>query len=230
MNSNIPSALNSRFHELCSAYVPYLVPQCFGEMPPFAGYVKNEITTGNQKKLAENFLTKYYISNHGWMESEEKIFSALMELVSGKIVPAHFTTIQAPNHFMELLQASRPSPGERFNLLVARYNFPLNILLQSEEEIREYLLYRTMVPDRAKLDKLSLSTLDHDDLLLRLNLIAVYAMATGEIRYLDSLNYYYERLPAKWIPGGRFPWLFISYIGLYARTLAIWANEGKICG
>ena len=56
-----------------------------------------------------------------------------------------------------------------------------------------------------------------DDLLLRLNLCALYASRASDLRFLDALNYYYELLPAGWQPRGRNPWLLASYLALYAR-------------
>jgi len=59
-----------------------------------------------------------------------------------------------------------------------------------------------------------------DDLLLRLNLIAIYASFTIDLRYLDALNYYYELLPSAWRPESH-SWLRVSFLNFYARALAV---------
>jgi len=70
-----------------------------------------------------------------------------------------------------------------------------------------------MVADRARIEHGSLPLINADDLLLRLNLIAIYSSFTADLRYLDALNYYYELLPADW--------LRIPFLSFYARALAV---------
>ena len=81
-----------------------------------------------------------------------------------------------------------------------------------------------MVSDRAHLEQESSSRLDADDLLLKLNLIAINASLTHDLRYLDALNYYYELLPPAWYPESLQNWLRVSFLAFYARALAFHFN------
>ena len=110
-------------------------------------------------------------------------------------------------------------------MLAERYAYPLNITLEGEEEIREYLLMRLMVQDRARLLKRPVNDIDSDELLLKLSLLALHAALVADLRYLDALNYYYELLPAQWEPTGEHPWLMVSYLTLYAHALAAQVGE-----
>ena len=78
-----------------------------------------------------------------------------------------------------------------------------------------------MVADRARIERKRLAELHADDLLLRLNLIAIAASFTDDLRYLDALNYYYELLPASWCPESPHNWLRLSSLTFYARALAV---------
>jgi hypothetical protein len=78
-----------------------------------------------------------------------------------------------------------------------------------------------MVSDRSRIEKDSLNLLDADDLLLRLNLIAIYGSFTDDFRYLDALNYFHELLPADWFPDSPNNWLRVSFDSFYVRALAI---------
>jgi hypothetical protein len=78
-----------------------------------------------------------------------------------------------------------------------------------------------MVADRSRIEQHSLHLLNSDDLLLRLNLIAIYASFTTDLRYLDALNYYYELLPADWYPESPHNWLRQSFLNFYVRALAV---------
>lgn len=120
--------------------------------------------------------------------------------------------------FYNELQGSIRDPQRRFELLTTRYLHPLNIAAASEHRVREHLLERLMVADRSRIEEHSLDQLNADDLLLRLNLIAIYASFTTDLRYLDALNYYYELLPSHWSAQN---WLRMSFLNLYLRALAI---------
>ena len=122
--------------------------------------------------------------------------------------------------FFDELQASVREPQRRFELLMTRYRHPLNVAAPPEERVREHLLERLMVADRARIERHSLEVLNADDLLLRLNLIAIYASLTTDLRYLDALNYYYELLPADWHPQSTHNWLRESFLIFYLRALA----------
>ena len=124
--------------------------------------------------------------------------------------------------FFNDLQSSSKDPYQRFQLLTMRYRHPLNIAAPSENEVREHLLERLMVSDRASIEQNSV--VDADDLLLKLNLIAINACVSHDLRYLDALNYYYELLPAAWYPESPQNWLRISFLSFYVRALAFHSN------
>lgn len=132
--------------------------------------------------------------------------------------------------FVALLEARkvRQPPG-RFQMLTERYSYPLNLTLEGEEDIREYLLMRLMVQDRARISKRSVKEIDNDELLLKLSLMALHAALVADLRYLDALNYYYELLPTEWEPRGEHPWLLVSYLMLYAHALAAQIREEREC-
>ena len=132
--------------------------------------------------------------------------------------------------FIETLERCRQQPQERFRLLTERYRYALNITVASEEAVREYLLMRLMVQDRVRIEKRSAQSIDSDDLLLKLNLLALHAALAPDLRYLDALNYYYELLPAEWNPQlGQHAWLLVSYLALYARALSAHFTEEREC-
>jgi hypothetical protein len=122
--------------------------------------------------------------------------------------------------FIDSLLDSARDPQRRSELLLERYICPLNISFTTEESVREHILMRTMVHDRATVERNSFASVDSDDLLLRLNLIAIHAGTTSDLRFLDSLNYYYELLPERPAMNGRHKWLWVSFLVLYARALA----------
>lgn len=123
--------------------------------------------------------------------------------------------------FFQDLDMKRRNPASRFQLLTERYACPLNFTLPAETEIREHVLTRLMVQDRTSVELGSVRSVDTDDLLLKLNLLAVHAQRASDLRFLDALNYYYELLPADWIPHARHGWLLASYLALYAQALAV---------
>jgi hypothetical protein len=60
---------------------------------------------------------------------------------------------------------------------------------------------------------------DNEDLCLCLNLLAVNALFTTDLRYLDALNYFYEKLPARTALQSDRSLLKVSYLVLYATAL-----------
>jgi hypothetical protein len=137
-----------------------------------------------------------------WFESKSDTLTAIRALAADEAV--------------ECIEGEPPDEADlqRVELLTARYRHPLNIAASSEHRVRERLLERLMVADRARIEQNSLQLLNADELLLRLNLVAIYASFTTDLRYLDALNYYYELLPADWHQESR---LFLNF---YARALA----------
>jgi hypothetical protein len=123
--------------------------------------------------------------------------------------------------FLEALKQCRNDPVERFRLLAERFSWPPIFSHSTEAEIREHVLMRLMVHDRARIEERSIAGVDADDLLLKLNLVAVHARESADLRFLDALNYYYELLPTDWVPRARHVSLVVSFLGLYARALQV---------
>ena len=123
--------------------------------------------------------------------------------------------------FLDLLKQSRDDSAKRFRLLAERFSWPLNFSLSTETEIREHVLMRLMIHDRARIEAQSITSVDADELLLKLSLVAVHSLSSDDLRFLDALNYYYELLPTDWVPRARHVSLVVSFLGLYARALQV---------
>lgn len=156
-----------------------------------------------------------------WFESSTDSLSAIRALAADEPVECIEAGPPDESTFFDDLQACLREPQRRFELLTTRYLHPLNVAAPSENRIREHLLERLMVADRSRIEQRSLHLLNADDLLLRLNLIAIYASLTTDLRYLDALNYYYELLPSTWYPNSPHNWLRVSFLNFYARALAV---------
>jgi hypothetical protein len=155
-----------------------------------------------------------------WFAGTSDSLAAIRALAADESVECNETDAPDEPNFFDDLRASTREPQRRFDLLTTRYLHPLNIAAPSESEIREHLLERLMVADRSRIEQGSLPLLNAEDLLLRLNLIAIFASFTTDLRYLDALNYYYELLPADWYPQSPHSWLHESFLNFYARALA----------
>ena len=156
-----------------------------------------------------------------WFKSFSDSLTALRALATNEQVEGIEATPPDEPSFYDDLQASVREPQRRFELLTTRYLHPLNIAAPSENRVREHLLERLMVADRSRIEQHSLDQLNADDLLLKLNLIAIYASFTTDLRYLDALNYYYELLPLDWSPKSTPNWLRVSFLSFYLRALAV---------
>jgi len=156
-----------------------------------------------------------------WFESRSDSLSAIRALAADEVVECIEAAPPEESGFFDDLQASIREPQRRFELLTTRYLHPLNVAAPSEHRVREHLLERLMVADRSRIEQHSLHLLNADDLLLRLNLIALYASFTTDLRYLDALNYYYELLPSTWYPESPHNWLRVSFLNFYVRALAV---------
>ena len=151
-----------------------------------------------------------------WFESRSDSLTAIRALAADEPVECTETALPDEASFFDDLQASIRDPQRRFELLTTRYRHPLNVTASTEHRAREHLLERLMVADRSRIEQHSLHLLSSDDLLLRLNLIAIYATFTTDFRYLDALNYYYELLPSDWSPNNS---LRMSFLNFYLRAL-----------
>lgn len=157
-----------------------------------------------------------------WTTSDTDLRRSLLALALGSRpeFPADERPPIAP--CMELLHRFRADPQQRVRLLSDRYSSPLNFIRSEEAEVREYVLRQLMTNDRAALEKETDAEVDGDDLLLKLNLVAVHAARTTDLRFLDALNYYYELPRAMWPKGACDDSLMASYHALYAQALAAW--------
>ena len=153
-----------------------------------------------------------------WFKSVSDSLTTIRALAADEQVECIETTPPDEPSFYNDLQSAIRDPQRRFELLTTRYLHPLNIAAPSEERVREHLLERLMVADRARIEQHSINLLNADDLLLRLNLTAIYASFTTDLRYLDALNYYYELLPSDWSTQN---WLRVSFLNFYLRALAV---------
>jgi len=154
-----------------------------------------------------------------WLTGDADCLSFLRVMCVGEaptVVSAEPPPLQP---FATSLAKAARDPHLRFRLLTERYLCPLNISFAGDEDIREHLLMRLMVQDRAALEKGAFDAGGSADLFLRLNLIALHAAATSDLRFLDSLNYYYELLPPIPWPEAHHHWLWLSFLVLYSRAL-----------
>lgn len=86
-----------------------------------------------------------------------------------------------------------------------------------------------MVQDRARIERQRVASVD-DDLLSKLNLIAIEASTTRDLRFIDALNYYYELLSNFTAPDSEDSrLLFVSFLELYAQALDTLSNEITAC-
>lgn len=211
----IANALKQRLDELCER-VRVMGPEGFGADAAFVSELREQLRL---KRL--NLHQSGRQTAHTWMNSSTDCLSALRALSLGQVLRLEEFPYPPVDPFVQELDMSRRDPRHRFQLLTERYNCPLNFALPAEAEIREHVLTRLMVQDRAGIKQRSVTSVDGDDLLLKLNLLAVHAQRTSDLRFLDALNYYYELLPADWIPHARHKWLLASYLSLYAGALAV---------
>lgn len=156
-----------------------------------------------------------------WLASRCDSLTTIRALAADE--PVGFTESAQPDErvFFDALQSSIREPQRRFELLTTRYLHPLNVAVPSERRVREHLLERLMVADRSRIEQHSSHLLNADDFLFRLNLIAIYASFTTDLRYLDAVNYYYELLPSHWYPESANNWLRVSFLSFYVRALAV---------
>ena len=198
----IVNALRQRYGEVCNTASGF-DPNAFGEGRHF------------RKWTAPNT----------WFESKSDSLTAIRALAADEEDECFEAPAPDERSFFDDLQASSREPQQRFELLTKRYCHPLNIAAPSEHIVREHLLERLMVPDRSRIEQHSLHLLDAGDLFLRLNLVAIYASFTTDLRYLDALNYYYELLPSGWQPESPYSWLRVSFLNFYLRALVNFAHD-----
>jgi hypothetical protein len=215
----IENALRNRLSELCRTRVLRLVPARYENERQFVAQLREQLVTSPLESLGVPMSSAS--ASIAWVKTEVSCLSSLQALSLGHSLPLSEAGHPLVGHFSEDLDRHKRDPVRRFQLLIERYACPLNFMLPAEDAVREYVLTRLMVQDRAQIEARSVNDIDEDDLLLKLNLVAVHALGSDDLRFLDALNYYYELLPTDWVPCARHGWLVPSYLGLYARALAI---------
>jgi hypothetical protein len=151
-----------------------------------------------------------------WLVSDDDCFTCLKGLSVGETVSTR-PAIPPGDDLLSLLKSTRKDPLAQFQLLTSHYAFPLNFALSSEERVREYVLGRVMTQHRSSIE--GAVVVDNEDLCLCLNLLAVNALFTTDLRYLDALNYFYEKSPARTALQSDRSLLKVSYLVLYATAL-----------
>lgn len=218
----ISNALKERFRELCDERLGNLAPTEFREMSSFVSRVR-ELFIGTA--LTELELPSPLRVPNGWVKSDTDCLTALRHLALGEQLNLSTSQLPPVDSFFMQLKSARSDHERRFKLLTERYACPLNFAGAVDDDVREHLLERLMVQDRGRIEKGSIAAVDSDDLLLKLNLIAIYASLSTDLRFLDALNYYYELIPANWRPHAQNNWLLVSYLALYARALTAWSGR-----
>ena len=226
----ISEALERRFNELRLERLAPLAPEKFDAASArFVANTRERLLNAAPEDLKDSFNASKENSFHAsnapdvWMASEGANCLASLRLLSLNERLQLRPAPRPPSEtFLPDLNACQREPARRFQLLDARYSCALNFALASEKEIREYVLMRLMTHDRARIERASLAAINSDDLLLRLNLTAIAAALTADLRFLDALNYYYELLPATWQPPAPHGWLVVAYYALYAHALLAW--------
>jgi hypothetical protein len=216
----IANVLRQRYVEVCQA-ASQTGAHVIGETNNFVLRV--------HKQLAAALPPAQHLSRwnppESWFVSRYDCLEAIRELATDGQLESSVVQPPEESAFFGNLSRSLRQPERRFELLTTRYLHPLNIAAPTEERIREHLLERLMVADRGRIEQQGLGRINVDDLLLKLNLIAIYGSLTNDLRYLDSLNYYHELLPASWYPDSAHNWLRISFLAFYVRALAVHFNR-----
>jgi hypothetical protein len=210
----IRDAAELRLREV-SERIAQLRPDQFHDDSEFVAQLQEVASQG-----ALNRVTRDQLQQAAWPHSDGDCLASLRALCLGKPQGGRESSPPPAEGVLQTLEAHKNDAARRFQILTDRYCCPANFSQPGEAEIREYILTRLMVQDRAAAER-SLSQIDPDDVLLKLNLIAIHAQTSSDLRFLDALNYYYELLPADWVPHARHEWLLPCYLGLYGRALAV---------
>ncbi len=212
----LSSALRSRFQEVCELWPSRLTSSCERELSEFTGRVATNLR-GADLNSFESPQVSGFTTRASWLKAEGNLASCLRDLACCRTIQVAESAATRPPANPDL---NKSAPEARFQLLLERYSCPCNLLLESERDIREELLRQIMVPNRADLEKHRLEGRQHDDILLKLNLLALCSLLADDLRLLDALNYWYERIPGGWVSRGQHRWLLASWIGIYARAVA----------
>ena len=206
----ISRVLQQRFGEVCERVAA---------VPNSNSAEMDQFTTVVKRQLQARQFRKWELSSV-WLTSDLDCLTAMRALTLDEPLPTTPGGTPATEEFAQKLKKAAGDAQLQIELLMARYSVPLNFLIPAEEPVREYVLERLMVQERAKIEQSSVDAVSPDALLLKLNLISIQASLTTDLRFLDALNYYYELLPSTWQPQSRHRWLLTSFLALYARALS----------
>lgn len=156
-----------------------------------------------------------------WKTSSNGCLASFRLLITGEALSTCDVEPEPSEVALEALRSVARDSARRYDLLTQRYSYPLNFLAQTEENIREHLLERLMVQDRAVIERSSVESINKSELLVRLNLLSLYAAVSSDLRYLDALNYYFELLPEDLNFDGEQRELYVTFLSLYERALQL---------
>lgn len=215
----ISQAVAHRFAEV-RARASQLQPDRFGEMGEFVSAVRDMLL--NFRAADRRSFDSPAVTEH-WLDADGGCLDSLRKFSLGEALQTRPAPHPPVERFLQDLKHTVRHRAPLFKLLVERYAYAANFSFPAEDDVREYVLMRLMVADRARIEDASIANVNGNDLLLKLNLVAIAAAATTDLRFLDALNYYYELLPATWYPDVENGWLVASYLALYARALMFWS-------
>jgi hypothetical protein len=212
----IAEALRARFRELCERRIASLKAEEFGEHSSFVSRVQQQFTNA-EPGMFRNPQLQW--SSNTWQQSELFGPAAWQALALGELVFTGEVEIPPVDQFFQQLKAARKNEEQSLELLRSRYSCPINFTCAGEHDVREFVLQGLMVRDRRQIEESSLASAENDYLWYRLNLIAVHAAASDDLRFLDALNYYFELIAHGRKVRSENNWLFVSFLALYARAL-----------
>ena len=203
----IVDALRGRLLQVCEE-AKSIQPDAFGEAMDDVARMKEALVHGKfELKLPPP---------SEWLMTGDDCLTCLRRLSVGETLPTT-SAVQPADNVLSLLRSTRKDPHAQFNLLRNYYAYPPNFALPSENDIREYVLARVMVSHRSRVEVGV--AVDNAELFLCLNLLAINALFTSDLRYIDALNYFYELIPAPVQSLSDLSWLQVSYLVLYANAL-----------
>ncbi len=222
-NALIKRALLQRHREVCGKIQELPIGVSL-DVEPFLSQVRqitSDRAAGDLQCIAP---LKWYKSTEGC-----DCFVSLRKVVLREELPMIECSAPAGSDFVRKLRASANNSSERVRLLMSRYVNPINFSAPSEIDVREYVLGRLMVQDRARIERESFESVADTDVILRLALVAIHCCTNADWRFLDALNYYFELLPSSTHSSTQNSWLFASFLALYARALRHRSGEIDAC-
>jgi hypothetical protein len=205
----VREALLRRRAELRKSWRHFISAECLASLGSFASEVESFLS--GQDPIRD----WRFVANFTWMNCEATFLDCLRAIALA--VKFEYRPSDTGPAELSLLNFNKLSSKERIAVLCDRYRCPLNIGAASESGAAEELLRQLMVPDRAKLE--AGEEFDADFVLLKLNFVGIRAMITRDLRFLDSLNYFYE-LPRRSLTRMHTnPRLFASWLCIYAQLL-----------